>query len=149
MMLTQAILNVRCMLGRMVNSVGGLDEIGLIGIKDVVDKFLGIAVDERKPTALYLDHNAVAVFEGVQHVLQRQFNIGNLARGEGFRFVEVVAIAPAKHLAADHLLVMPHADVGWIVGIVWMIARINVYQLDHPVCIRSAGRHLQPRHNLS
>lgn len=43
-------------------------EVVLLGFENVLDPGLRIAVDERKPTALDLDHQPVAGLERVVHV---------------------------------------------------------------------------------
>ena len=54
---------------RAINTVGCLGEILLRSQKDVVDPFLGIAVDEREPGGLNLDHEPMSRLESMEDVL--------------------------------------------------------------------------------
>src|SRR5262245_13978731 len=60
--------NVRRMLGGAKHSMCRLLKILRPGIIDVRHKFLWIAIDEREPGALDLDHEPVSLLEPVQHV---------------------------------------------------------------------------------
>ena len=111
----------------------------LVGAGIDVHHFLGIAVNQRKPAALNLDHDAVAFFEGVGNVVHREFYVGDLARDECFRYLEAVPVTPTHDIAADQHLVTIH-DVGRLlfVGIrlVFKIVREYINQFDNKIGIR-------------
>src|ERR1700722_4863209 len=66
---------------------------------------LRIHVDEREPTALHLDHDAVALFKGMGDLVDVKGDFGYLAWDEGLRFLEAVAEFAPKYLGADQPLV--------------------------------------------
>nr|GFD14148.1 hypothetical protein [Tanacetum cinerariifolium] len=66
---------------------------------------LRVAVHEGEPGALDLHHEAVAFFEGMQHVLHSEGHGGYLIGDEGLGRGEAVAEAAAHDFGAHHLLV--------------------------------------------
>ena len=64
-------LDRRSRLGAAPDFVFGRYIVLLGCLEDVVDVLLRIAVDQREPSALHLNHDAMTGLEGVSHVLQR------------------------------------------------------------------------------
>ena len=54
--------------------MGGPDEIGFIRREDVGNVGLWIAIDKREPSALHLNHDAVATLKGVQYILDLELD---------------------------------------------------------------------------
>ena len=44
-------------------------EVPFVGLKDIGDKFLGIAVDEGKPSALDVDHDPMSALECMANIV--------------------------------------------------------------------------------
>ncbi len=57
------------MLGRVVHPVRGLGEVLFVRLEDIVHVGLRVPIHQWELGALYLDHDAMALLEGVQHVL--------------------------------------------------------------------------------
>ena len=76
-----------------------------------IDERLRIAINQRKPGALNLNHHAMAASERMEYVGDREFNFRDLARFERLRFLEAVAEFASKHIAADELLVTAHFEM--------------------------------------
>ena len=74
------------MLG-VVDAFGGFLEVSGGGFQDV-DEFLGVTVGQGKPGALDLNHDAVAVAEGVVDVGQVEVEGGGLIGHERFGLFE-------------------------------------------------------------
>src|SRR5215510_5715637 len=61
--------------GRVVDPVSGFLKIGFGGVVDV-DEFLRVAVYQREPTALNLNHDLVSRLERVMNIVQGDFDLG-------------------------------------------------------------------------
>lgn len=94
----------------MVNPMAGGDEILGRCFVDVLNILLRIAVDQRKPSALDLDHDSMSGFESVVNILQRDFDGGDFIRLEWFGGNEAVAEPSSEYLATDHELVSGEID---------------------------------------
>ena len=56
-----------------IHLIGRLFKVAVLSFHDILED-LRIAVDQGEPGALYLHHNAVPFFKGVQYVLQLKIN---------------------------------------------------------------------------
>ena len=108
--------------------VAGLIVCGLGG-HDVGHEGLRVAVVEREPGALDLDHHGVAGLEDVVHVVQRELVLVNGAGAQRRGLVEARQIAAAEDFSVGHQLVAAHRGVGIVVGVL-------VDELDDQVVVR-------------
>src|SRR5665647_2188055 len=100
-------------------------EIRLAGGGDI-HKGLGIAVHQGKPGALHLNHDAVAAAESMQNVRHGKLNLADLARLEGFRFLEAVPELAAENVATHKLLITSHVDMRRVWVRVGKVPGINI-----------------------
>src|SRR5215471_7225367 len=70
--------------------------------KDVVNKLLGITIVKRKPTALDLHHDAVALQKAVVVAMQINCVFIHLVGRDRLRLFKTAAITSAKDLAVHH-----------------------------------------------
>src|SRR5678815_2730780 len=75
---------------RVINALLGFLEIGFSCLVDIKE-LLWVDVDQGKPAALDLNHDAVASTEGVKRVGNRKLYKSRLAGHERFRPIEAVA----------------------------------------------------------
>src|ERR1700722_2604987 len=105
------------MLTAVINALGSLLKIFGFGLRNIF-KSLWIAVDQRKPRALDLHHDAMAATESVIDAGQIEIDRGRLIRHERLRLFKTIAKFRAVRLAANQLLVSTHVRVPGIrVGI--------------------------------
>src|SRR5882724_2272223 len=132
---------------RAVDALRGLDEIGRRRSIDARYKLLRIAVDEREPGRLYLNHQAVPLEKHVVAVAQRDLPLYGRVGGEGLRVLVAREVATAAHLHRDRQLVAVHrarvlvrrgASVG-IPRVRLRVFRVHVDQLHHKVGIAAGG----------
>ena len=79
------------------------NEILIIGQENVRHVLLRIAVDQREPGAADVDHDAMARFEGVQHILQFQLDLRRFLGRERLRLFVTVAEATTDGLVATSI----------------------------------------------
>src|SRR6185437_9495490 len=70
-----------------------------------IDEGLRVAVDQREPAALHLDHDPVALFEGVGDLVNIKGDLSRSVGNEGLGFFVAVAKFATKDLGADKALV--------------------------------------------
>src|SRR4051794_27017756 len=92
-----------------VDAFGGFDEVRRFGMRDI-DKGLRIAVNEREPGTLDLDHDAMALAERVGNVGHLEGDAVGLAGLEGDAAFEAFAEAAAERFAANELLIAAEFD---------------------------------------
>ncbi len=105
-----------------------------------IQKLLGVAIDQRKPRTLHLNHDAVAFSKRVPNVGQAEIDGGHLAGHKRFGMLEAVAEFASQHFATyEHLVaaqvfpLLPQSGSGGIHG-------MFVDKLDHKIGIRSGRR---------
>ncbi len=118
--------------------MGRFVEIRLAGGVDV-HKGLGIAVHQGEPGALHLNHDTVSTAESMQNVRHSELNLADLARLEGFRFLEAVPELAAKDIATHKLLIASHVDMRRVGVRVGKVPGINIYEFDHPIRVGTRG----------
>ena len=104
---------------RAIDGVGRYLEIGLLGRIDI-DEGLRVAVDDGKPSALNLHHDAVPPFERVVPVAQVELDGGHLARNQRLRAREAVPELRTQDFPGEQHLKMSHANargIGVVVGV--------------------------------
>src|SRR5579863_5736950 len=108
--------------------------IGILSLENVGKEFLRVAVVDRKPGALYLDHDAVSFFENV--ILRVQIDgVGlDFVRSDGFGLFKRFAETAAEDFVGDHQFVAGKLPVAGI------LLRIDIDKFDHPIAVRASGR---------
>ena len=128
---------------RAVDALHRRDVVLVLRLEDILDVLLRVAVDDREPCALHLDHDLVALLEDMVLVNQVNVELGHPVRDERLRLLEALVVAAAEHLAGDHELVAAHARlVGVLVG-------VDVDELDDPVAVGPRGRGEEAREDLA
>src|ERR1039458_630686 len=127
-----------------IDPLGRLAKILWLGGRNVHER-LWVAVNQREPGTLHLDHHPVPGAEGVKDVGNGKLDGCYLAGLERLGLVQAVAEPAAKHIPTDKLLVTAHSDAGRIWVGVRIIAGKDIYELDHPVGIGACGRDMQGR----
>ena len=94
----------------MIYSLSRLLEILFFGIVDI-DKLLGIAIDQRKPAALHLNHDSMSFSEYMENVGHLVFDLGDLSWDKGFRISEAVSEFSAEQLSTHQLLESSHPGI--------------------------------------
>ncbi len=97
--------------GGVVDPVGGFGKIRFGGLVDVIYVLLRIAVHQWEPCTLHLHHNPVAFFEGMEHILQTESNVGHFIGFERLRLLKAIPEAAPHDFAAYHLLVVGQYNV--------------------------------------
>src|SRR5215469_2494335 len=127
-------LHMRRVFAGAVHLVGRLLIVGFLRFKNIRNEFLRVAVIEREPRALHLNHDAVAFFEHVIRRVQVNREWRNLPRNNRLGFLVRIAVAPAEDFVRDHQF--ETSQIPFRIGFVW----IDVNQFHHPVGIRPRGR---------
>src|SRR5258708_17481315 len=117
----------------MVNALGGFAIVAWLRPKNVGNESLWIAVVERKPGGLNLDHDAVAGEEDVICIGKREAIKERLVGRNGLWRFKTLAIAAAEDVRRNHQLIAAHGRLAGHLG------GIDVDQLDHPVEIPAAA----------
>jgi len=117
----------------MVDLLFSLPIILGFGPEDIWDEGLWIAVVEREPAGLHLNHNAVAGQKNVVCGWQGELVEEGLAGGDWLGVFEALAVAAAEDVGGDHELVAPHL---WLAG---YFVGVDVDDFDDPVGVGSAG----------
>lgn len=116
----------------------GLFEIFRLGMIDV-HKSLRIAVDDGKPGALDLYHDAVPFFETVAFVSNVVADFCYFSRNKGFGIGEAAAVFAAKYVCAHQHLEMSHPNILRIGNVIRSVTGIDIDELDHPIRIGPVG----------
>ena len=124
------------MLPTAVDVLRSLLKILRLGIGNI-HEFLRVPVNQRKPGALNLHHDAMAATKRVVDAGQIEVNLGGLVGLKRLRLLETVTKFRTERLASDHLLVSTHVHILGIRHRVGIIHRVNVNQLNDEVRIRS------------
>src|SRR6266508_2699892 len=119
------------MLTRTKHFLGYWLKIRLPRKENVRNKSLGISIDHRKPRALNLDHNSMALLKGVIVCGESDLVVVNCVCDQGFRLLETHPVATSKDISRNHQLEPAHALV------CFKLFRINVDELNDPVAIRA------------
>src|SRR5262245_47977804 len=93
---------------RAIDSLGGLLKIGRSRLGNL-HELLRVAINNRKPAALYLHHDTVPPAKGVIDVGRLEVEGRYLPRHEGFGSLKAVAEFAAERFAAYQLLIAAHA----------------------------------------
>ena len=120
-------LYVRGKLFGAVDFMNRLLKIFDLGMKNV-HKLLGIAVDHRKPGALYLHHDPVTFSEAVALVSKVKRNLGHLVRNYWLRMFKAVPVFTPEDFTGKKHLKMPHPHILGIGLVIRSIAGININQ---------------------
>src|ERR1700729_4417591 len=118
------------MVPRAVDTLASHLEVRLDGLIDIRYKGLRIAVDERKPSALHLNHDAVSGLECVIAPAEPNGIESHLAGRNRYRLFKTASIASAKNLFGNHEFKASH-----IRGL--HAVRVHVNELHDPVAISS------------
>ena len=86
----------------MIDALGGFAVVGGLGPENVGDEGLRVAVVEREPAGLDLDHDAVAGKEDVVGVGKIEAIEQRLVGGDGLGSFEAFAVAAAENVGGDH-----------------------------------------------
>src|SRR6187402_185938 len=102
---------MRRLLARSKYPLRGLLKIGILCEEDIRHELLRIAVDEREPGALHLDHDPVSFLEHV--VVGRESDLVMLyrIRRNRLRLFKTIAITSAEDVARDHKFVSAHCRI--------------------------------------
>src|SRR5713101_1451197 len=73
-----------------------------------VHELLRIAVGQREPGALNLNHDSMSRAESVSHIRKLELDVIRLTGIEGYGLFEALAILAAERLAANQLLIAAH-----------------------------------------
>src|SRR5260370_5752433 len=85
---------------RTVNPVRGFLVVRFLGFEDIRDKGLRVAVDDRKPSALDLNHDAMTFFDDVVSRVKVNAKGSDGAGNKGFGLFERIAESAPKHFVA-------------------------------------------------
>ena len=126
---------------RVVESMKLGFEITLFGLEDIFHPGLRVSIDEGKPGALDLDHQAVPSFERVVHVAQRNVDTGHTTWNKWFRLLHVVAKSSSHHAGTNQLLKSALKVLGdWAIeSAMYRLAREFIDQLDDHIRRLSSG----------
>src|SRR5215813_14239069 len=105
--LQHANLQMRRKFRRTIDPLRGLLEVLVFGLIDV-HELLRIAVDQREPSALDMDHYSMALLESVIDVGHREGNVRNFVRLHRLRLRPTIAVFRAHRLAPHQHLIAVH-----------------------------------------
>ena len=126
----------------MVNPLHRLAVVSRLRPENAADEGLWIAIVQRKPTGLDLQHDPVTREEDVVRRGQREAVQEGLMRRDRFGCLEALAIAAAENVGRYHQLITSQGRLGgYLVG-------VDVDQLDHPIRVRAARRGYQVGNRL-
>ena len=98
-------LDIRRVCAGAVNALCCLLKVLVFGLEDVRDKLLRVAVDDREPRRLDLDHDPMSSQKHVVMISQGDVPFRGLAGGEGMRSFEALQITAAANFHGDGQLV--------------------------------------------
>ena len=73
---------------------------------NILDKFLRIAINQREPRALNLNHDPVSLFETMKYVEQFQVHLSRNADFKRCRMLKRISKPATYHLAPNHHLIV-------------------------------------------
>jgi len=120
--------------GIVIDPVRLLLEILLICCVDIA-KSLRVAVDEREPRRLYLDHQAVTGTNRMQRVRKSELHFGHFSGLEWLVLLEAIPELATEDIPSDELLVAAHLYLGGVRIEVGEVIRINIDHLHDPIGI--------------
>ena len=120
--------NLRSILPAMKHLLRSLHEVGRLRHRNIF-KLLRIQINQRKPSALYLQHDPMARPERMANIRHDKFNLGRLVGDKRLRLSSIAAILSAKRLASNHLLIPAHLHFRGVRVGIRIIVRININQL--------------------
>jgi hypothetical protein len=100
----------------------------LVDIKEL----LRVEVDHREPTALDLNHDAVASTKGMKRIRDRKLHASGLSGDKRFGPIQAIAKL-AAHDLTPHQLLIGTQRVLYVAFAVGKEIRVDVDQLDDPV----------------
>jgi len=114
------------------DALRGLLVVGGLGVEDVRDEGLRVAVVEGEEGGLDLDHDAVSGLEDVVDLRETEFVEQRLVGLHGFGFFEAGAVAATEDVERDGELVALHRFRGGVFG-------VDGDDFDDPVAVGAAG----------
>src|SRR5277367_2869112 len=119
--------------GSVIDALRGFYVVGGLGVKNVGDEGLRVAVVEREERGLHLNHDAMAGEEDVVHGGQAEAIEQRLIGHDGFGMPEAGAVAAAENVERNGEFVATHD------GLRGHSARVDVDELDDPIAVGAAG----------
>src|SRR5436190_20053053 len=110
----------------------GLNIVRFFGLKDIRDIPLRVAVNNRKPGTLYLDHNPVTFFKHMIDIVEINYKLFGFIRYKRRWLAEAFPEAAPEYFHGNRELVATHRQRPGLV-------RINIDQFYDPVGISRAG----------
>ena len=117
-------------------------EIARFGAVDI-HELLRIPVDQRKPAALNLNHNAMPFPEGMEDIRHPVFNLCDFSGDKGLRIRKAVSEFPAKQFSSYQLLETAHPNtlrIGFNIG---YVVRIHIDQFYNEIGIGATRGDMQ------
>ena len=111
-----------------------LDEIIRFCLEDITE-FLWVAIHQREPTTLDLNHDSMSAAEAVIGIGQGKEYFRRLIRLERFWLFKTVTELASNHIAPHELLIAAHLNLPGVVFRVREIIRVNINQFDNPVAV--------------
>ena len=131
-----SIVYIKPQIRRIFRVVMNAMSLRLVGVRwsrhDIRNECLGVAVVEREPRALNLDHETMTREKSVVQMWQRNRVIKRLIGRKRFRIVVVLTVPTPEDFCAYHKLVAGHLECR-------IIVRENVNELHHPISIGAGG----------
>src|ERR1700679_132580 len=116
---------------RAVDALSGGAKISLCRLVDVGHIGLWIAVDQREPAALHLNHDPMTRLEGVIAGSQTERVRGDLSGNHRLGLLEAIPVARPEYLFGEHELEATH--------VLRLSVRVDIDEFYHPVTVRSGG----------
>jgi len=104
---------------------------------------LRIPVEQGKPGALHLHHDAVALLKNMVYLVQAYFVFFDLARCNWLRHCEVLTKASPENIRSYYQLILAHVYTSFIT--VW----IYIDQFYYPICVRTCSCSKQVCYNIA
>jgi len=121
-------------------------EVFFLGVENITE-LLGIAVDDRKPGALDVNHNPMSFLEAVAFIAEVKFDFSHQVGHERFWLFEAVSVLAADNFACQKHLEVSHSHIAGIELVVGSISGVDIDQLYDPVCICSCCGNMQTGDN--
>src|SRR6185503_4197117 len=110
----------------------GLNIVRFFSLEDIRDILLRVAVNNRKPGTLHLDHNPVTFFIYMIDIVEINYKLLRLIGCERGRLAKTFSEKTAEYFHGNGELAATHRQRPGLVG-------VNVDQFDDPVGISRAG----------